>query len=185
MTTRSIPAEAQPRGDFDELRERLLETINHVQCADKTLYILENVPEELHSSCIVLHRATVELDKLYDEFDHWYVNSVCRPKTNADREAQTAELARRKTPEERERFMANMLPLTEAPASPLLGAVEEQRSRLINVLGAVQCMRVAVRTEPPAELEGAIALLEDELQRIYTGLEETMLARAVQGEAQS
>jgi hypothetical protein len=70
-------------------------------------------------------------------------------------------------------------------AAQVFAAVEEQRSRLINVLGAVQCMRVAVRTEPPSELEGAVALLEDELERIYTGPEETMLTRAIAGEEQS
>ena len=54
----------------------------------------------------------------------------------------------------------------------LITAVQEQRTKLINVIGAVQCMRVAVRHEPPRELEGAIELLENELQRILDRLEE-------------
>ena len=61
----------------------------------------------------------------------------------------------------------------------LLKAVDDQRSRLLNVLGAVQCMKVAVREQPPKELEGAVQLLEEELQRILEGLDEFSLRRAL------
>ena len=54
----------------------------------------------------------------------------------------------------------------------LIAGIQEQRTKLINVLGAVQCMRIAVRHEPPRELEGPIELLEQELQRILGKLEE-------------
>jgi hypothetical protein len=61
----------------------------------------------------------------------------------------------------------------------LMEVVQEQRSKLLNVLGAVQCMQVAVRHEPPKELEGAIELLEEELQRILEGLDQFTLYRAL------
>ena len=60
----------------------------------------------------------------------------------------------------------------------LMTAVQEQRSKLINVLGVVQCMQIAVRSSKrPAELEGAVELLEEELQRILNGLDPVELER--------
>ena len=61
----------------------------------------------------------------------------------------------------------------------LIAGVQEQRTKLINVIGAVQCMRIAVRHEPPRELEGAIELLEEELQRILDRLEEVSVRRVI------
>ena len=61
----------------------------------------------------------------------------------------------------------------------LITAVQEQRTKLINVIGAVQCMRIAVRHKPPMELEGAVELLEDELQRILNALDPVELERAL------
>jgi hypothetical protein len=59
----------------------------------------------------------------------------------------------------------------------LITAVQQQRTKLINVLGAVQCMQMAVRHKPPMELEGAIELLGEEVQRIINGLEEAVSER--------
>jgi hypothetical protein len=56
-------------------------------------------------------------------------------------------------------------------------AVEEQRGRLLNVLGAVQCVRIAVDSGPPAELGGAIELVEDYLQDAINGLERLTIER--------
>jgi hypothetical protein len=61
----------------------------------------------------------------------------------------------------------------------LITAVQEQRTKLINVIGAVQCMRIAVRHKPPMELEGAVELLEDELQRILNALDPVELERSL------
>jgi hypothetical protein len=55
---------------------------------------------------------------------------------------------------------------------PLIAGIHEQKTKLINVLGVVQCMQSAVRDdEPPMELEGAIELLGEEVQRVINGLE--------------
>jgi hypothetical protein len=59
----------------------------------------------------------------------------------------------------------------------LIREVQEQRSKLLNVLGAVQCMQIAVRHEPPPEIEGAVELLEEEIQRICDGLDYLVLER--------
>jgi len=65
----------------------------------------------------------------------------------------------------------------------LITAVEEQRSKLLNVLGTVQCMKVALRHDPDGsemhEFSGAVELLEDEVQRIVTALEESSLRGAL------
>jgi hypothetical protein len=55
----------------------------------------------------------------------------------------------------------------------LIAGIHEQKAKLINVLGVVQCMQSAVRDdEPPMELEGAIELLGEEVQRVINRLEE-------------
>jgi hypothetical protein len=60
----------------------------------------------------------------------------------------------------------------------LVEHVQDQRSKLLNVLGAVQCMKMAVRhRERPPELEGAVVLLEEELQRIIDELDPIQLDR--------
>ena len=54
----------------------------------------------------------------------------------------------------------------------LIAGIQEQKTKLINVLGVVQCMQSAVREEePPLELEGAVELLGEEVQRVINGLE--------------
>lgn len=63
----------------------------------------------------------------------------------------------------------------------LMGAVEDQRSRLLNVLGTVQCLKLAAdraRHEEAPEFAGAVELLEEEVQRIVTALEEIELLKA-------
>jgi hypothetical protein len=89
------PAEetaAEPAPEpFDALQSRMLETINHLQCADQVLYDLQNIPEELHPAAIVVHRAATELDKLYNRIDEWHVTHTHRPKTDAGREALAAK----------------------------------------------------------------------------------------------
>jgi hypothetical protein len=64
----------------------------------------------------------------------------------------------------------------------LITAVQKQRTKLLNVLGAVQCTLTAIRHEPPMELEGAVGLLEDEVQRIINALDPVELERAVREE---
>lgn len=77
---------------------------------------------------------------------------------------------------------------TPAPkAGAVFAAIETQRSRLINVMGVVQCMRLACRAagqEGPEEIESALELLGDEIQRVVTALEGPQLERAAElGEA--
>jgi hypothetical protein len=67
----------------------------------------------------------------------------------------------------------------------LMREVQEQRSKLLNVLGAVQCMQIAVRHKPPMELEGAVELLEEELQRILDALDPCVLERGLRGEKEA
>lgn len=68
-------------------------------------------------------------------------------------------------------------------------AVEEQRSKLINVLGAVQCMKVAIahdtHREITVELQGAVELLEDEVQRIVTALDERSLLQPIEASTEA
>jgi hypothetical protein len=73
-----------------------------------------------------------------------------------------------------------------ASVAQVYQAVEQQRVKLINVLGVVQCVRIAAReSDPPAELEGAVALLEENVQNILEALERPMLERAIaQGETE-
>jgi len=72
---------------------------------------------------------------------------------------------------------------TAADAAPhgLLGAVEHQRLNLLNVLGMVQCMGLGMVNEADAsapEMSAAFDLLELEIQRVLTGLEEDSLCQA-------
>jgi len=66
----SAPAESAPDG-FDELLHRMLDIVSHLQCADRVLYDLQNVPVELQPAAVVLHDATEVLRRLYDELDTW------------------------------------------------------------------------------------------------------------------
>ena len=59
----------------------------------------------------------------------------------------------------------------------LMGAVDDQRCRLLNVLGTLQCARTAADQGCSDEVSGALALLEEEIQRIVTGLEESPLLK--------
>lgn len=67
----------------------------------------------------------------------------------------------------------------------LLEAVGNQRMHLLKVLGSVQCMKVAVRYQNSKggddlpELESAIILIEEEIERILERLEEPSLLRTV------
>jgi hypothetical protein len=172
--------------DFDDIHTRMLDTVGHLQCADLVFYDLQNVPGELQPAAIVLHRATLDLDRLHNELDSWHAQHICRPKTDADDEAAAAECTAHMTPEERKRYREGMGLPAEAPtppnevANPLLGAVEAQRSRLINVLGAVQSIRIAeAHSDGAPEAQGALELVEDELQRILNALEGRQLRNAV------
>jgi hypothetical protein len=76
--------------------------------------------------------------------------------------------------------------MAELSVNRLMEAVQDQRSKLINVLGVVQCMQIAVRSShPPKELEGAVELLEEEVQRILDGLDPMTLEKVEAEEAQS
>ena len=56
----------------------------------------------------------------------------------------------------------------------LVTGIHEQKTKLINVLGVVECIQIAVRDqdEQPIELEGAVELLGEEVQRVINSLEE-------------
>lgn len=63
-----------------------------------------------------------------------------------------------------------------ASQSAMLATVEDERMKLLGVLGGLQCLRVACRNaEPEIELEAAVVLLANEVQRIVTALEDTSL----------
>lgn len=66
-----------------------------------------------------------------------------------------------------------------ASQSATLTAVENERMRLLGVLGGLQCLRVACRNpEPEIELEAAVELLASEVQRIVTALDSASLDQA-------
>jgi len=56
----------------------------------------------------------------------------------------------------------------------LVTGIHEQKTKLINVLGVVECIQIAIRDqdEQPIELEGAVELLGEEVQRVINSLEE-------------
>jgi hypothetical protein len=59
-------------------------------------------------------------------------------------------------------------------------AVEAERMRLLNVIGVVQCMQIAAGADdPPPELEGAVALVEEHLQTIAERLDRLVLERSL------
>lgn len=71
-----------------------------------------------------------------------------------------------------------------ASQSAVLTAVENERMKLLGVLGGLQCLRVACRNpEPEIELEAAVELLAGEVQRIVTALDGTSLHKAGEAEA--
>jgi hypothetical protein len=66
----------------------------------------------------------------------------------------------------------------------LMEAVQDQRSKLLNVLGLTQALKIAGAAadnndEPIDNLEGALQILQDALQGVVEGLEPIMLNRAV------
>lgn len=66
------PAPAGLGGEgLDELLHRMLDIVSHLQCADRVLYDLQEVPEALQPACIVLHRATQDLARLHTALDEW------------------------------------------------------------------------------------------------------------------
>ena len=69
-----------------------------------------------------------------------------------------------------------------APPQALLVAVEDQRVNLLNVLGIVHCMSDTfgdAGEDRAPEISAAFALLEQEIQRVITGLEEVSLRDAI------
>ena len=71
-----------------------------------------------------------------------------------------------------------------ADGAAILKAVEAQRTRLMDVLGVVQCIGIAVSDDAPrtpTELEGAAMLAERELQNVIEALEGPQLKRAATG----
>jgi hypothetical protein len=69
-----------------------------------------------------------------------------------------------------------------AAPQALLDAVEDQRVNLLNVLGIVHCMSasfVDTAEDRTPEISAAFALLEEEIQRVATGLEEVSLRAAM------
>ena len=69
-----------------------------------------------------------------------------------------------------------------APPQALLAAVEDQRVNLLSVIGIVHSMGasfVDVAGDPAPEVCAAFSLLEQEIQRVATGLEERSLRTAM------
>ncbi len=57
--------------------------------------------------------------------------------------------------------------------------VQEERRKIINVLGSAHCLKEALRSEePPPDLDGAVELLEEELQRIINALDPVNLEQS-------
>lgn len=64
-------------------------------------------------------------------------------------------------------------------SAAILHAVEEQRRRLINAIATAECLKLACRDrEAPGDIDGALELLQDELQRILNALEQPALISA-------
>ena len=65
----------------------------------------------------------------------------------------------------------------------LIEAVEDQRRKLLNVLGLTQALKVAGAAADGGEsiddLEGALEILQDAIQDVVEGLEPMMLDRAI------
>jgi hypothetical protein len=62
-----------------------------------------------------------------------------------------------------------------AESKSLMDAVQDQRCKLINVLGTLLCLENGIEYSNPTELLGAIMLLEVEVQRIVTTLDKTVI----------
>ena len=147
----------EPVPDLDNIQDRLLDLVSTFRLVDQRLYDLQDVPEEFQPAAVVLHRAVEELDQLHNALDGWNSSHVYRPKTDADREVPAES--------------------SDDPGARV--SVETHRQKLLGVLGNLQAMKAAVRYgQPPDELEATVELLEDEVQRVYTALEETNLRRA-------
>ncbi|MGB6486246.1 MAG: hypothetical protein WBE91_05130 [Steroidobacteraceae bacterium] len=71
--------------------------------------------------------------------------------------------------------------MSAATPEGILRAVEAQRSRLMNVVGVVQALKIAARDEPPRELEGALELVEQQMQDALEALEGPALERTAAG----
>lgn len=84
----ALEKHTEPVADFDALLSRLLEIISHFRLVDQYLVQSDEqfsaLPVTIQSTASVLHRATADLDKLYNELDQWHANTVCRPKAPAD-----------------------------------------------------------------------------------------------------
>ena len=70
-------AEAGGEG-FDELLRRMLDIVSHLQCADRILYDLESVPQDLQPASIVVHSATEALDRLHNALSEWDAAHDCQ-----------------------------------------------------------------------------------------------------------
>lgn len=136
------------RSDWYDLQGRLLNLVHHFQLIDQRLFDFQDVPEELQPAGTVLHDATEALDRLHNDYDGWHVRVVA---------SATEEL--------------------EPRSKAIHTNVEEQRSRLINVVSTVQCLKFS---EEAGELAGPLELIEAELQRITDALAQagTRLERA-------
>jgi hypothetical protein len=55
----------------------MLDIVSHLQCADRVLYDMQEVPEPLQPACVVLHDATEALRCLYNELDTWGMHRRC------------------------------------------------------------------------------------------------------------
>lgn len=76
----------------------------------------------------------------------------------------------------------------ESPSSEflLLERVEDQRDKLLNVLGSLRCIAQAVQSDAApddGEFAGAIELTADELQRVLDALERQRLTESAREDA--
>ncbi len=56
--------------------------------------------------------------------------------------------------------------------------VQQERGKIINALGALQCVKLAIRAEElSGDIDGAVELIEEELQRTINALDPVNLGR--------
>ncbi|MGH8325636.1 MAG: hypothetical protein ACRET2_02615 [Steroidobacteraceae bacterium] len=117
----NAPADGAPKS-FDDLRDAMLENVQHLLCADRVLYDFDNneVPPNLQPACTVLHRAAIELDQLEEAFDSWYVHHKHEQRTDLGADAQTEKFRKivRKLPTDAKERLLRTIPASDPAEVP-------------------------------------------------------------------
>ncbi len=160
MATNENSAQGAPKS-FDVLHRELQEICHHLLLADQVLFDFNETPGNLQPAATVLHRAAVELDKLEEEFDRWYVHHEHTPRTDleadtgaaptrTEREAEFLRLVRPLPTEAKDRLMAAMR--HEQAAAADARWPQHVEGKLISAKSIVQAV---VAAESSGNLEGA------------------------------